>query len=104
MAMNRRNAIDPADVDAKARAELGFSRQLQQDRLLLPHPRWGGTRGYAVWFRIEELERRAQGLPTTACSRSLERWDVRLLPYRMAGNKERSQLDDQHGNFYSCMA
>ena len=36
-------ATDPADLVAQARAEMGLSRQLQQTRRELPHPRDGGS-------------------------------------------------------------
>ena len=40
---------DPADLEAKARAELGFSRQLE--------PRFGSSGGYPVWYREIQLEK-----------------------------------------------
>ena len=49
-------ATDPADLEAKARAELGFSRQLEQPRRVAPHPFLGGT-GYPVWYREQQLEK-----------------------------------------------
>ena len=49
-------ATDPADLEAKARAELGFSRQLEQPRRVAPHPFLGGT-GYTVWYREQQLEK-----------------------------------------------
>ena len=49
-------ATDPADMEAKARAELGFSRQLEQPRRVAPHPFLGGT-GYTVWYREQQLEK-----------------------------------------------
>ena len=41
---------------------------------------------------IEELERLARGEPTTACRKSHRRWEQRLIPYRMTGNKNRGQI------------
>jgi hypothetical protein len=49
-------ATDPADLEAKARAELGFSRQLKQPRRVAPHPFLGST-GYPVWYRERQLEK-----------------------------------------------
>jgi hypothetical protein len=43
-------ATDPADLEAQARAELGFSRQLEQTRRVAPSPRFGGSCGYPVWY------------------------------------------------------
>ena len=48
---------DPADLVARARAELGFSRQLGQSRRITPPPRIGGSGGYPVWYREIQLER-----------------------------------------------
>jgi hypothetical protein len=39
-------AVDPADLRAQARAELGLSRELAQPRRVKPHPREGGSSGY----------------------------------------------------------
>jgi len=41
-------ATDSADLVVQARAEAGLSRQLQQTRCELPHPREGGSSGYPV--------------------------------------------------------
>jgi hypothetical protein len=47
---------DPADLEAKARAELFFSRQLEQPQRVAPHPFLGGT-GYPVWYGEQQLEK-----------------------------------------------
>jgi hypothetical protein len=47
-------ATDPADLEAKARADLGFSRQLEQFRRIFPPPSLGGS-GYALWYRQQQL-------------------------------------------------
>ena len=44
-------AVDPADLRAQARAELGFTRRG------CAHPREGGSSGYPVWSREEQLEK-----------------------------------------------
>jgi hypothetical protein len=46
-----------ADLVVQAWADMGLSRQLQQTRRVLPHPREGGSSGYPVWFREEQLEK-----------------------------------------------
>ncbi len=51
------SAVDPADVMAQARAELGLSRELAQPRRVEPHPRRGGSSGYPVWSREEQLKK-----------------------------------------------
>jgi hypothetical protein len=78
---------DAADERAKARKRLGLTRELGQDRAVLPHPSRGGCRGYPVWSRQEQLLAQATGQPTTASAPSLSRWLRRLHPYRMTGNK-----------------
>ena len=66
------------DIQAEARSHLGQSRILQEERgQINPHPGGGGSRGYDVWFRLEELERLARGEPTTACRKSHRRWEQR---------------------------
>ena len=50
-------ATDPADLEAQARAELGFSRQLEQPRRITPPPRIGGSGGYPVWYQEIQLEK-----------------------------------------------
>ncbi len=50
-------ATNPADLEARARAELGFFRQLEQPWQVAPHPSLIGSSGYPVWHREEQLER-----------------------------------------------
>jgi hypothetical protein len=50
-------ATDPADLEAQARAELGFSRRLEQPQRISPYPGIGGSGGYAVWYREQQLQR-----------------------------------------------
>lgn len=89
-------AIDPADIVAEARRQLGFSRQLEQEARVAPHPSRGGN-AYPRWYRIEQLAKRDNGEPYDASDRSLSRWDDRLEAYRPTGNRARSQIvgDDQ---------
>ena len=54
-------AVDPADLRAQARAELGLLRELAQ-----PRPREGGSSGYPVWSREEQLEKWNAGEETAA--------------------------------------
>jgi hypothetical protein len=85
-------ATDPADLEARACAELGFSRQLEQPRQVALHPSLSGSSGYPVWHREEQLERWDAGEVTDVSERSLFRWSRRLEPYRQTGNRERSQI------------
>ena len=50
-------AMDPADLEAQAPAELGFSWRLEQPRRILPYPGFGGTSSYLVWYREQQLQR-----------------------------------------------
>ena len=85
-------ATDPADLEAKARAQLGLSRQLQVNRRIPPHPGKGGSPGYPVFYRLMQLDKQHNGEDVDASRRSLGRWDVREIPYCMTGNKQRSQI------------
>ena len=49
--------VDPANLRAQARAELGLSRKLVQPWRVEPHPRGGGSSGYPVWNHEEQLVR-----------------------------------------------
>ena len=82
---------DPADLEAKPHAELGFSRQLKQPQRVAPHPFLGGT-GYPIWYREQQLEKWNAGKVTDVSESSLFRWSGRLEPYRQTGNRERSQI------------
>ena len=85
-------ATDPADLQAHARAELGFSRQLEQPRRTSPHPALGGSGGYARWFHEEQLQRFHAGEAIDVSLLSIYRWTIRLEPYRQTGNAERTQV------------
>jgi hypothetical protein len=50
-------AADPADLEAQARVELGFSRRLEQPQRILPYPGLSGSSGYDVWYRKQQLQR-----------------------------------------------
>ena len=83
---------DPADIRARARCAQGLLRELGQQRAELPFPKRGGTRGYPTWLRVIEIQLRQLGLPTIACDRTIDRWEERLEPHRMTGNKERQSI------------
>jgi hypothetical protein len=83
-------ATDPADLEAKARLELGYSRQLKQPRRVAPHPSLVGSSGYPVWHREEQLERWNAGEVTDVSEWSLFHCRERLKPYRQTGSMERS--------------
>ena len=85
-------ATDPADLEAQARAELGFSRQLEQTRRVAPSPRFGGSGGYPVWFREIQLQRFNAGEAIDVSLASIYRWGDRLEPFRQTGNTERKTI------------
>jgi hypothetical protein len=85
-------ATDPADLVVQARAEMGLSLQLQQTRCVSPHPRKGGSSGYPVWVREEQLEKWYAGEATDVSLASLYRWEEHLLPHRQTGNRARTTI------------
>jgi hypothetical protein len=85
-------AADPADLEAQARAELGFSRLLEQPRGTSPHPALGGSGGYAQWFREEQLQKFYAGEAIDVSKSSIYRWAIRPAPYRQTGNTEQSEI------------
>jgi hypothetical protein len=88
--MSALGAVDPANLRAQARAELGLSRQLAQSWRVAPHPRGGGSSDYPVWSREEQLEK--WGEETVASEASLYRWSKCLIPHRCTGNRARTQI------------
>ena len=84
--MSSMSAVDPADVRAQARAELGLSRELVQPWRIEPHPRRGGSSSYPVWSQEEQLEKWNPGEETVASQASLYCWSSRIVPHRRTGN------------------
>ena len=65
-------AVDPADLRAQACAELGLSREWRSlDPAKEAPPREGGSSGYPVWSREEQLEKWNAGEETAASEASL---------------------------------
>ena len=56
-------ATDPADLDARASAELGLSRQLKRQRRETPRPSRGGSTGFPEYYRVNQLNKRQNGQP-----------------------------------------
>jgi hypothetical protein len=79
--MHGLGAMDPANLEAQARAELGFSRRLEQPRRISPYPGFGGSGGYPVWYR----DRRRRGQRRSQRRR------------RRRGGRRRSRGGDQVG-------
>ena len=84
--------VDPADLRAQARAELGLSGELAQSRRVAPHPRGGGSSSYPIWSREEQLEKWNVGEETVASEASLYHWSDRLISHRCTGNRARTQI------------
>jgi hypothetical protein len=82
------------DRQAEARANLGLDRLLQQPRYneVPLHPSRGGSQGYSVSQRQDELTAADAGLPTRASIRSHHRWRQDIMPRRMTGNKDKEAL------------
>jgi hypothetical protein len=73
-------ATDPTDLEAQACAELGFSRRLEQPRRILPYTGDGGSGGYAVWYREQQLQRFNAREAIDVSRRSIYRWADRYGP------------------------
>ena len=83
---------DSADLVAKARAQLGLSRELQQERRIPPDPTRGGAPGHPYHYRIQQLQKAADGEDIDVSDSSIYRWNIRPAPYRITGNSQRSQV------------
>ena len=83
---------DPRRVEERERRKAGLFRRLGITRTPKPHPRIGGARGYSLEMRESELWSYDHGLPLVASRRSIQRWNRRLHPYLITGNKDREVL------------
>ena len=95
--MGHLNDHDPANTRAITRSRLGLARENQRFRTgHYPHPGRGGTRGYPLWIRTMAMNNFAtygsyrRAALSVGCSiPSIRRWETRIMPYRMAGGRER---------------
>jgi hypothetical protein len=71
-------AMDPADLAAKACAELVFLVQLEQPQQVAPHPRYAGSGGYPVLHWDLQLARFHAGEEIDASLESIYHWDLHL--------------------------
>ena len=81
-------ATDPADLEAQARAELGFSRRLEQPRRISPYPGLGGGGGYDVWYREQQLQRFNASEGINVSLNSIYRWANKNWRGCMAGSSD----------------
>ncbi len=95
-------ATDPANLKAQARAELGFSRGLEQPRRISPYPGLCGGGGYDVWYHEQQLQRFDAGKAIDVSLAFIYRWEDRLEPFRQTGNRERmTHSASTHASFSS---
>jgi hypothetical protein len=83
---------DPADLEAQACAELGFSRRLKQPRLISPYPGLSGGGGYDVRYPEQQLQRFNASEATDVSLASIYQWADRLELFRQTGNRERTTI------------
>ena len=83
---------DPRHVLERERRRAGLFRRLGITRTPKPHPRIGGSRGYTLEMRESEIWSSEHGYPLVASRRSIQRWQRRLQPFIMTGNKESEVL------------
>ena len=83
---------DPRRAEERLRRRAGLYRRLGITRTPKSHPRLGGSRGYSLEMRQSEIWSNDHGMPTVASDRSIRRWNQRLHPYLMTGNRERAVM------------
>ena len=83
---------DPRRTLERQRRKEGLPRMLQVLRTPVPHPRGGGTRGYSVAMRENQLWADAHGFQITASRRSIQRWRGRIHPYLSTGNGRKEDI------------
>jgi hypothetical protein len=79
-------AMDPAYLVAKECVDSGFLRQLEQPCQILLYPGLGGSGGYALWYRQQQLERFNAGGPIDVSKSSIYQWADCPEPFCQTGN------------------
>jgi len=85
-------ATDPADMMAQGRRDLGLTQQLEQQRRVGPNPSNGGSTGYPVWFRLQQLQNNQNNENVKVSASSIYRWNQRITPHCQTGSRDQSQL------------
>ena len=85
-------AMDPTNLEALACVELGFSWRLEQPQRISPYPGFGGSGGYPVWYREQQLQRFNAGEAIDVSRRSIYQWADCLGPFRQTCNRERTTI------------
>jgi hypothetical protein len=88
---------DSTDIEAQVYRETGLARKLKTPRQYeQPHLSKGGSVGYQLWYRREQLEQAAEGLPVQVARSTIERWKKQLVPFRSTGNHDRTVIVGHH--------
>ena len=83
----------PTSQSRSAGETTGLPRQLQVERgSEFPHPSKGGSRGYPVWFRHEQLMKYHTGLPIDVDRKTIKAWLRNVNPKRMTGGRAKEAL------------
>jgi hypothetical protein len=67
-------------------------RQLEQHCRVSPPPSNGGSAGYPIWYRREQLRKWNEGEPTDFSQASLYHWADRPHPFRQTGGRPRTTI------------
>jgi hypothetical protein len=84
--------LNDKDCRAAARRKLGFARELQQPCTRESDPARAGSKGYPVWYRMDQLARFDAGDDVRVSTASIYRWRERLDSHQMTGGKAREDL------------
>ncbi|KAJ1403329.1 hypothetical protein B484DRAFT_457564 [Ochromonadaceae sp. CCMP2298] len=77
------------------RRRIGLHRT-SAPRTVAPHPSRGGSTGYDVAFRLDQVQRYLNDDLITASESSVRRWMIRIVPLLSTGNKAQVQLSGEY--------
>ena len=85
------------ELIVKERRRMGLNRPVREvTRTTKPHPSRGGSNGYDIHFRQDQIEKYQNQENTIASGRSCRRWIQRLEPYAKSGNKQHESIVGKH--------